>query len=72
MDEEHAEGLQITLECPECYIKFSGKVKIATGDPSNIALIGHWHGWQPFPTSSKHGSGINSYYDRCVHTCSLL
>ena len=57
MDEECAEGLQITLECPECYTKFSDKVKIATGDPRNVALIGHWDGWQPFSTSSKHGSG---------------
>ena len=54
-------GLQVTLECPECYTKFSDiKVKIATGDPRNITLIGHWDGWQPFSTSSKHGSGINS------------
>lgn len=60
MDEEYVEVLQITFKCPECYTKFSDKVKIATGDPTNIALIGHWDGWQPFSTSSKHGSGIDS------------
>ena len=28
-------------------------VKTATGSPLNLALIGHWDGWQPFKTGTK-------------------
>lgn len=57
IDQQHADGLQITLECLECHTKFSDTVKTTTGDPRNIVLIGHWDGWQPFSTSSKHSCG---------------
>ena len=48
---------QIELECPECYNTFLHVVRKAKGDPRNIGLIGHFDGWQPFSTSSKHSSG---------------
>ena len=32
--------------------------KYANGDPRNVALIGHWDGWQPFSTSIKHSCGM--------------
>ena len=54
---EEVQGTNVSLECPACYTKFSHSVTITTGDPRNIALIGHWDGWQPFSTSSKHSSG---------------
>ena len=59
---ESVQGTNVSLECPACYSKFPHVVDTATGDPRNIALIGHWDGWQPFSTSSKHSSGetINS------------
>eukprot|EP00731_Ephydatia_muelleri_P035237 Em0107g9a len=41
--------------CPNC--KFEHKPKVTSGDPRNIALIGHWDGWQPFSTSCKHSCG---------------
>lgn len=54
---ETVQGTNISLECSACYIKHSHSVMTTTGDPRNIALIGHWNGWQPFLTSSKHSSG---------------
>ena len=32
----------------------------ACGDPRNIALIGHWDGWQPFGYSGSQSCG--KYY----------
>ena len=54
----------VTIECPECFSNFNHNPKVARGDPRNIALIGHWDGWQPFSTSGKHSSGKN--YCLCV------
>lgn len=48
----------VTIECPECHYEFSHNVQSTFGDPRNIALIGHWDGWQPFSLSTKHSSGI--------------
>ena len=48
---------QIELECSVCYYKFQHVVQRTKGDPRNIALMGHYDGWQPFVTSSKHSSG---------------
>ena len=69
---ESAQGRNVYLECPACYNKFPHVINTTTGDPRNIALIGHWDGWQPFSTSSNHSSGeivalyglIKAYY--CV------
>ena len=47
----------ITIECPQCHICFNHSPSYAFGDPRNIALIGHWDGWQPFSTSIKHSCG---------------
>ena len=49
---------EISVNCPECHSEFTHSIKIVNGDPRNIALIGHWDGWQPFSTSTKHSSGI--------------
>ncbi|XP_048586101.1 uncharacterized protein LOC125568272 [Nematostella vectensis] len=46
------DGLSL-LECPECFNKFSHKAEVARGSPLNLALIGHWDGWQPFSTSGR-------------------
>lgn len=56
-DVANVQGTTVLLECSTCYCKFSHSVTTTTGDPRNIALIGHWDGWQPFSTSSKHSSG---------------
>ena len=45
------------VECPHCYHKFVHQPQYTKGDPRNIALIGHWDGWQPFSTSIKHSCG---------------
>ena len=47
----------VSIECPNCYNCFDHLLKSTRGDPRNIALIGHWDGWQPFSTSSKHSCG---------------
>ena len=31
--------------------------KFAWGEPRNIALIGHWDGWQPFGSPGQHSCG---------------
>lgn len=54
---KEVQGTNVSLECPACYTKFSHSVNVTAGDPRNIVLIGHWDGWQPFSTSSKHSSG---------------
>ena len=47
----------VEIQCQECHHIFDHEPKFAHGDPRNIALIGHWDGWQPFSTSGKHGCG---------------
>ena len=49
---DEANGLK-TVECPECLDTFQHKMKFATGNPLNLALIGHWDGWQPFGSSLR-------------------
>ena len=56
---ELSKSVTIELECPECYSKFDHCPRVVSGDPRNIALIGHWDGWQPFSTSGKHSCGKN-------------
>ena len=46
------------IDCTYCYRRFSYCPKYAYGGPRNIALIGHWDGWQPFSTSAKHSCGM--------------
>lgn len=41
------------VTCNECHSSFSFQVKSAQGDPRNIALLGHWDGFQPFGSSSR-------------------
>ena len=42
-----ADGVRI-VECRECLETFQHTMKFANGNPLNLALIGHWDGWQPF------------------------
>ncbi|XP_066914088.1 uncharacterized protein [Clytia hemisphaerica] len=47
-----------TVTCDECQREQSVRLKYANGDPRNIALIGHWDGWQPgFGRGYSKGSG---------------
>lgn len=50
-------NVSINVECQHCYTEFNHVPQYAFGDPRNIALIGHWDGWQPFSTSIKHSCG---------------
>ena len=54
----HDSTAYVTIECPECHFEFNHHIKTTLGDPRNIALIGHWDGWQPFCSSIKHSSGM--------------
>lgn len=47
----------VSITCSHCYTKFNHIPEYANGDPRNLALIGHWDGWQPFTTSIKHSCG---------------
>jgi len=53
-----SEGSQLIIECPYCYSQFNHTPRFAKGDPRNIALLGHWDGFQPFNTSPKHSCGM--------------
>ncbi len=57
MEESTDDTQNVWVECPHCYTQFEHNLKYASGDPRNIALIGHWDGWQPFSTSAKHSCG---------------
>ena len=54
----HDNATHVTIECPECNFEFIHHIITTFGDPRNIALIGHWDGWQPFSSSTKHSSGM--------------
>ena len=41
------------VECQSCFEMFNHFIKTTHGSPLNLALIGHWDGWQPFGTSYK-------------------
>ena len=42
------------ITCPECGARWEHTPSYARGDPCNIALIGHWDGWQPFGYPGAH------------------
>ena len=63
-------NMHITVHCHECHMRFDCEVRKANGDPRNIALIGHWDGWQPFSLTSKHSSGMYMYI--LANTCNSL
>ena len=46
-----------TLQCEECGTKEDYQPKFVRGEPRNIALIGHWDGWQPFGAPGQHSCG---------------
>lgn len=41
------------MECPNCFENFEHFIKVTSGSPLNLALVGHWDGWQPFGTSYR-------------------
>lgn len=49
---EGIDNLKI-VTCPGCFETFHHSMKMARGSPLNLALIGHWDGWQPFGTSFR-------------------
>ena len=46
-----------TLLCEECGTKEDYQAMFVQGEPRNIALIGHWDGWQPFGAPGQHSCG---------------
>lgn len=47
------------ITCPECGTRWKQGPSYARGDPRNIALIGHWDGWQPFGYPGTHSCGMS-------------
>ena len=58
------------ITCPECGTRWKQGPSYARGDPHNIALIGHWDGWQPFGYPGTHSCGM-SVPLRLLYTCIL-
>ena len=48
----------VKVKCSNCSTCFCLWPKYARDDTRNLALIGHWDGWQPFSTSIKHSCGM--------------
>jgi len=46
-----------TVQCEECGTKENYQAQFVRGEPRNIALIGHWDGWQPFGAPGQHSCG---------------
>ena len=44
------------IDCPNCMHSSKHSPQFTYGSPLNLALLGHWDGWQPFGTSYR-GSG---------------
>ena len=62
----------VKVKCSNCSTRFCLYPKYARGDPRNLALIGHWDGWQPFSTSIKHSCGMyNVNYMHYVPICQI-
>lgn len=46
------------ITCGECRTRWMHAPVYTKGDPRNIALIGHWDGWQPFGYPGTHSCGM--------------
>ena len=46
-----------SVACEECGDQTNHLSGFARGEPRNIALIGHWDGWQPFGSPGQHSCG---------------
>ena len=44
---------ELSIICPHCFSVFNHSPRYTNGDPRNLALIGHWDGWQPFSSSKQ-------------------
>lgn len=62
MKEYPQEDGRYEITCPECGTRWKQTPSYATGDPRNIALIGHWDGWQPFGYPGAHSCGNYNFY----------
>jgi len=62
--EQISESVQIQgcyqVTCDDCGTRHRCKPKYVCGEPRNIALIGHWDGWQPFGYPGTHSCGMFS------------
>ena len=56
------EGNRHIITCPECGTRWEATPSYARGDPRNIALIGHWDGWQPFGYPGAHSCGSVTFF----------
>ncbi|XP_031549912.1 uncharacterized protein LOC116287378 [Actinia tenebrosa] len=54
---EHLSDNSYNVLCSECGFRQVHTSIYTYGDPRNIALIGHWDGWQPFGASGRHSCG---------------
>ena len=45
------------ISCTDCHTSFHHTPQYATGDPRNIAIVGHWDGFRPFRSTGKHSCG---------------
>ena len=46
-----------SVDCEDCGTRVHHRPQYARGEPCNVALIGHWDGWQPFGYPGSHSCG---------------
>lgn len=53
----------LQIVCGDCREQNEIRPTYATGDPRNIAFIGHWDGWLPFKTAAHScGNDVLAWY----------
>lgn len=56
------------VQCSECGTMQYHMPSFTKGNPRNIALIGHWDGWQPFGYPGSHSCGECIFFYKIVST----
>lgn len=57
IQESEQNGECYNVQCSECGTNHDHIPCFTNGNPRNIALIGHWDGWQPFGYPGSHSCG---------------
>ncbi len=57
IEESEQNGDGYNVKCSECGTMQDHMPCFTNGNPRNIALIGHWDGWQPFGYPGSHSCG---------------
>jgi hypothetical protein len=63
IQESDQNGDGYNVKCSECGTVQDHMPLFTNGNPCNIALIGHWDGWQPFGYPGSHSCGKYIFFN---------